>query len=95
VVYTTAGPKLPLLKVSLGGCEAEPALALLNVGGLSPTLSAELVTNEVWLSWNDAAYHLQATPALSSSAVWTNFGGSTPRNVSFGPGPMFFRLANP
>jgi hypothetical protein len=89
-----AGAKLPMLAVSLGDCLSEPALALLNVGGLSPTLAAEIVDGQVWISWSDAAYHLQATPVLSSSAVWTNLFRGSPYPVSSGPGPLFFRLAN-
>ena len=95
VVYTTSGPKLPSLLVNLGGCEAEPALVAVNVAGFPPRLDVQRVGSQVELSWTDGAYHLQATPVLSSTSVWTNVPGAAPISVPIGPGMLFFRLVNP
>lgn len=95
VVYTTSGPKLPSLLVNLGGCAAEPALVRVNVAGFSPRLDVRQVGSQVELSWTDEAYHLQATPVLSSTSVWTNVPGAAPISLPIGPGMLFFRLVNP
>jgi PKD repeat protein len=95
VVYATPGPKLPTLKVTLSGCEAEPALALVNVGDTGVQLNAQRSGGDVVLSWSDFAYHLQASPTVTPLTVWTNVPGASPVTVPIGTGSLFFRLANP
>jgi hypothetical protein len=91
VSYSTAGPKLPVLKVTLGGCEAEPALNLINVGSLLPPLGIARNGTNAILSWDDEAYQLQATPSFGSSVTWTNVPEASPVAVPI-TGSLFFRL---
>jgi hypothetical protein len=51
--------------------------------------------DQVEVSWTDANYHLQATPVLVPSAVWTNVSGASPLSIPIGPSTLFFRLTNP
>lgn len=96
VIYTTAGAKLPALTVSLGGCSGNRALALLSISTPAPApLEVQRTGAKVILSWTNAAFHLQAAPALSAPSAWTNVPGASPCMLTIGPGPLFFRLVYP
>src|SRR5213075_1078962 len=53
VSYTTPGPKFPRLTVSLGNCQTEPAVLLLNVGSPTPALNIQPAGDQALLWWTD------------------------------------------
>ncbi len=65
----------------------------LNVpSAVRPVLSITRAANQVMLTWTDATYNLQASPA--AKGTYTNVPGATSGyNPVIGPGPLFFRLA--
>jgi len=95
VMYTTAGPKLPSLTVTLGTCTTEPALKLVHVGSFLPRVTIDRDGANVVVSWDDGAYQLQTSPSLGPSSNWTNVTVATPITLPIGTGAQFFRLINP
>ena len=49
-------------------------------------------SNTIKFTWNGANYHLQSSPSIGASAVWTDILGSSGVIVPIGPHGMFFRL---
>ncbi|HTY85835.1 MAG TPA: hypothetical protein VMB80_00095 [Candidatus Acidoferrum sp.] len=69
VVFATEGDKLVLLEVTIGDCTSDPAMQVVTVG--VPTLNAQVIDDQLMLSWSGAGYHLQETGDLQSGSAWT------------------------
>lgn len=69
--------------------------SLLTVAAGPGLLSIRPGTNAVVLVWSDASYHLQASPAVGMSAVWSNLAGASPVVVPVTNTARFFRLVKP
>ena len=69
VVFATDGDQLVTLQVSLGDCPSDPAMQIITVG--VPTLNAQVVDDQLVLSWRGNGYHLQERGDLQAGTLWT------------------------
>jgi hypothetical protein len=59
-------------------------------------LSVSISGTNVIVSWDQAAGHLEASPAIAGPGVdWQTVSGSSPVSVPIGAGDRFFRVVNP